>query len=142
MPARVRAEARFGVHVDEPVEKARSVLEEAVREACLAHPWLAEHPASVEWWDGQFAPCATEAGAAIVETALGVAGSLGRGPGHPVGVPYGSDLRLLVNDGATPGVLFGPGDVRGAHREDESIAIDELVDGARAVALTVLRYLC
>ena len=63
------------------------------------------------------------------------------GGGEVVGVPYGSDLRHLVNAGATPGVLFGPGDVAGAHRPNESIAVSELVDAARAVALTVMRFL-
>ncbi|MYI46926.1 MAG: hypothetical protein F4123_11210 [Gemmatimonadetes bacterium] len=58
-----------------------------------------------------------------------------------MGVPYGSDLRHLVNAGGTPGILFGPGDVSEAHRENESIGVDELVDGARAVALCVLRFL-
>ena len=66
---------------------------------------------------------------------LGVSGD------EVVGVPYGSDLRHLVNAGATPGVLFGPGNVAGAHRPNESIAVSELVDGARAVALLVMRFL-
>ena len=32
-----------------------------------------------------------------------------------VGVPYGADMRLLVNEGATPTVLYGPGDPFLAH---------------------------
>ena len=58
-----------------------------------------------------------------------------------VGVPYGSDLRHLVNAGGMPGVLFGPGDVARAHREDESVGVAELMDGARAVALSLMRFL-
>ena len=73
----------------------------------------------------------------------GAASADGGGAGSPevVGVPYGSDLRHLVNAGGMPGVLFGPGEIAGAHREDESIAVAELVDAARAVALTVVRFL-
>ncbi|MYH53834.1 MAG: M20/M25/M40 family metallo-hydrolase, partial [Gemmatimonadetes bacterium] len=90
---------------------------------------------------GQFAPCETPDDAAIVQVARGVARDLGVGGEEVVGVPYGSDLRHLVNAGGTPGILFGPGDVSEAHRENESIGVDELVDGARAVALCVLRFL-
>ena len=40
------------------------------------------------------------------------------------GVRYGADMRLLVNEGKIPTVLFGPGDVREAHRPDEKISKD------------------
>ena len=137
---RVTAEGRFGVPVGERVETARRVLEDHVARACGEHPWLRERPARLEWWGGQFGPCESPAEARIVEVSLGVAATLDAEKARPVGVPYGSDLRLLVNEGGTPGVLFGPGDIRLAHGEDESISIVELMNGARAVALTVMRF--
>ena len=108
---------------------------------CEGDDFLREHPVGVEWWGGQFAPCETPGDAAIVRAAVSAARDLGHGGDELAAVPYGSDLRHFVNAGRTPGVLFGPGDVAGAHREDESIGVSELVDGARAVALTVLRFL-
>jgi acetylornithine deacetylase len=57
-----------------------------------------------------------------------------------LGVPYGSDLRLLVRHAGTPAVLFGPGDLRRAHAADEFVPIAELVACARALALTALRF--
>ena len=56
------------------------------------------------------------------------------------GVTYGSDMRLLVNVGATPAVLFGPGDVRRAHRPDEFVPVDELTATVRTLALVALRW--
>ena len=48
--------------------------------------------------------------------------------------------RSRCSGGFVHGPLgFGPGDIAGAHRENESIGVDDLVNGARAVALTVLR---
>ena len=141
VPETVRAEGRFGVAVQEDVAAARLAFETRVAACCERHDFLREHPARVEWWGGQFAPCDTAADAGIVTAVRGAARDLGLGGGDLVGVPYGSDLRHLVNAGRTPGVLFGPGDVSGAHREDESISVRELMDGARAVALSVLRYL-
>ena len=141
VPESIRAEGRFGVGVREDVGAARRALEARVAACCARDGFLRDNPARVEWWGGQFAPCETPDDAAIVQVARGVARDLGVGSDDVVGVPYGSDLRHLVNAGGTPGILFGPGDVSEAHRENESIAVEELVDGARAVALCVLRFL-
>ncbi|MYD15283.1 MAG: M20/M25/M40 family metallo-hydrolase [Gemmatimonadetes bacterium] len=141
VPETVRAEGRFGVGVREEVGAAREALEARVAAFCARDTFLRGHPARVEWWGGQFAPCETPEDAPIVHAALSVARDLDLGGGQVVGVPYGSDLRHLVNAGSTPGVLFGPGDVAGAHRPNESITVRELVEGARAVALLVLRFL-
>ena len=53
---------------------------------------------------------------------------------------YGADMRLLVNHGHVPTVLFGPGDVREAHRPDESIRAEDLVELAHILAVTAIRY--
>jgi acetylornithine deacetylase len=55
-----------------------------------------------------------------------------------VGVPYGSDMRLLINEGHTPCVLFGPGDVRVAHAADEHVALDEVEACARTLAAWIV----
>jgi acetylornithine deacetylase len=55
-------------------------------------------------------------------------------------MPYGADMGLLVNVGGTPTVLFGPGDIRGAHRPDESVAVDDLVALARSLAVAIVRF--
>ncbi|MDE2783645.1 MAG: ArgE/DapE family deacylase [Gemmatimonadota bacterium] len=141
VPESVRAEGRFGVAVHEDVRAARAALEARVAARCGRDEYLRRYPARVEWWGGQFAPCETAADARIVSVARSAARDLGVGGGEVVGVPYGSDLRHLVNTGRTPGVLFGPGDIGEAHCGNESIAVQDLIDGARAVALVVLRYL-
>ena len=141
VPESIRAEGRFGVGVREDVTAARRALEARVAACGARDDFLREHPARVEWWGGQFAPCETPRDAPIVQVARGVGRDLGVGGDDVVGVPYGSDLRHLVNAGGTPGILFGPGDVTEAHRENESVGVAELVKGARAVALSVLRFL-
>lgn len=141
VPESIRVEGRFGVGVREDVVAARRALEARVAASCARDDFLRRHPVRVEWWGGQFAPCETPDDAAIVRVARGAARDLEVGAGEVVGVPYGSDLRHLVNTGGTPGILFGPGDVREAHRENESIRVRELVEGARAVALCVMRFL-
>ena len=141
VPETLRAEGRFGVGVGEDVAAARRDFEARIDGCCKRDPFLRGNPVGVEWWGGQFAPCETPESAGVVGAARSVVRDLGLGGGEVVGVPYGSDLRHLVNAGATPGVLFGPGDVAGAHQANESIAVSELMDGARAVALLVMRFL-
>ena len=46
-------------------------------------------------------------------------------------------MRLFVNVGDTPCVIFGPGDVRVAHSADEHVPLDEVVDCAAVLAAWV-----
>ena len=55
-------------------------------------------------------------------------------------MPYGADMRLLVNEGGTPTILFGPGDIRRAHAPDEFVPIEDLAAATRTLALTILRF--
>jgi acetylornithine deacetylase/succinyl-diaminopimelate desuccinylase-like protein len=50
------------------------------------------------------------------------------------------DMVHLVN-ARVPAVVFGPGDPGWAHKPDERIMVEELVQGARTYLLVALRYL-
>jgi len=50
-------------------------------------------------------------------------------------------MRLLVNEGATPTVIFGPGDVRVAHAADEHVPLDEVVRCARVLVAWLHRQM-
>jgi acetylornithine deacetylase len=95
--------------------------ERAVAAAAAGDAWLATHPPSVRWIEGQFAPAGTPTDAAVVQR-IAAAHSLLTGSTLGMhGVPYGSDLRFYANDAQMPAVLFGPGDVRLAHTVDEEV---------------------
>ena len=133
-------EGRYGVAPGEDLDAARREFEEAVAAAATTHPWMVQHPPRVEWWGGQFYPGVTDHDAAIVGHVRGAARAvLGRAP-VTRGMPYGCDLGLTTNAGGIPTVVFGPGDVRDAHRPNESVPISDLVAVCRAVALTTLRF--
>jgi acetylornithine deacetylase len=77
---------------------------------------------------------------AIVQSARAAINDVtGRQP-RVEGMTYGADMRLLVNDAGVPTVLYGPGDVRRAHRPDECVPIDDLMTVARVIAVTALRF--
>ncbi len=133
-------EGRYGVAPGEDLDVARRELEDAVAAACAEDDWLRDHPATVTWWGGQFVPGATDVSDRTVTTVRAAATDvLGREPALR-GMPYGCDLGLTVNAGGIPTVVFGPGDVRDAHRPDESVPVEELVAAARTLALAIVRY--
>ncbi|ABU56158.1 MULTISPECIES: ArgE/DapE family deacylase [Roseiflexus] len=134
------AEGRYGVAVGEDLEAARRMLEEAVARAAQADPWLREHPPRVEWWGGQFAPASIPADHPLVQTTAAAFADTTNAPAILEGMTYGADMRLLVNEGRTPTILFGPGDVRNAHRPNERIAIADLRIATQTLALTALRF--
>jgi succinyl-diaminopimelate desuccinylase len=60
---------------------------------------------------------------------------------QPSGAAYGTDARNFINDAQIPTVVFGPGDPAEAHTYDESIAISQVVDCSKILALTSLALL-
>lgn len=133
-------EGRYGIGVGEDSRQAQRELETAVGAVAQQDEWLREHPPVVEWWGARFEPAATSPDHLLVTT---LAGSLEAVTGQrpPVrGMPYGADMHLLVHQGRTPTVLFGPGDVRRAHAPDEFVPIADLEAATRALTLTTLRF--
>lgn len=140
VPESLVFEGRMGVAVDEEPDAARRELEEALAEATSADSWLRDHPPVLEWWGGQFAPAFISGEHPVVGT-LSEAFRSVTGEAPPVyGMPYGADMRLLVHQGGTPTLLFGPGDIRRAHAPDEFVPIAELAVVARTLALTIARF--
>ncbi len=140
VPDTLVAEGRYGVAIGEDAPAARRAFEKAIARAAAADSWLAEHPPTVEWWGGRFDPAVTDTADPIV-TAVTEAATAVTGESPPIeGVTYGADMRLLVNVGGIPTVLFGPGDVRVAHMPDEFVPSDELRVAAQTLVLTTLRF--
>jgi acetylornithine deacetylase len=107
VPDLLLAEGRYGVALDETVAAARAELEAAVAQVNDADPFLREHPVTVEWWGGQFAPGRSDAPDLIDAVRRVHALAVDDGAEQEVyGGPYGSDLRLLAP--AMPTLQYGP----------------------------------
>ena len=140
VPDSLVCEGRYGVMPGEALADARDTFELAIRRGVAGDPWLSDNPPVVEWWGGVFRPASTPLHDPLVSCVTEAAtDALGHAP-DVAGLPCGTDLRHLVHVGDTPGVLFGPGDLRLAHAPDEAIVVDEVVEAARVLALTVLRF--
>lgn len=134
-------EGRLGVAVGEEPAAVRRAFAAVVDHTARTDPWLRDHPPVLEWWGGQFDPAAIPADHPIVTTVAAAHREVCGRTAVVRGMPYGADMRLLVNQGRTPTVLYGPGDVRRAHAPDEFIPITELETATRTLVLTILRYL-
>jgi len=138
---RVVAEGRYGVKLGQTWRDAEADLRAAVDAACAADPFLRDHPVGLEITGGRFSSSRVPADHPLpISVAAAAEATLGRRP-DLLGEPYGADMRLLVNEGATPTVIFGPGDVRFAHSADEHVPLTEVADCARVLAAWVVREL-
>jgi acetylornithine deacetylase len=138
---RVVAEGRYGVRLGQTWRDAEVELRRCIDDACAGDPFLRDHPATIELTGGRFSSARIDADHELPMGLAAVAvATLGRRPDF-LGEPYGADMRLLINEGRTPTVIFGPGDVRLAHSADECVPLAEVVDCARVLAAWLAREL-
>ena len=134
---RVVADGRYGVRLGQSDAQAETELQACIAAACVADDFLRDHPAQVEITGARFGSARVApdhplpAGLAAAAEAV-----TGRRPAL-LGAPYGADMRLFVNVGDTPCVIFGPGDVRVAHSADEHVPLDEVEACAAVLAAWV-----
>jgi len=140
VPESLYFEGRVGVHTDETCDLVKGQVEAAVKGAADADPWLKAHQPRVDWNGYHFDPAKIPVDHPIMETVKAayrdVSGSLPRVEGKT----YSSDMRLLVNLGSTPTMIFGPGELREAHSANESVSVENLEKAAKTYALSILRW--
>jgi acetylornithine deacetylase len=136
---KVTADGRYGVRLGQTAADAETELRAVIEAACAADEFLRDHPATVEITGGRFGSARVDSDHGLpVGLAATVEEVSGRRPAL-LGEPYGADMQMFVNVGATPCVIFGPGDVRVAHSADEYVPLDEVETCARVLAAWVLR---
>lgn len=137
VPEEVVAEGRAGLVPGETLPEFRDRFRDVLERAAAQDDWLRDHPPTVEWIDGQFAPAEIPADAPLVELVRAAhAQVVGARP--PVeGVTYGADMRHYVLTGETPCLMYGAGDVRHAHHADEHVPIADVLVATKTIALVV-----
>ena len=138
---RVVADGRYGVRLGQTPADAAADLRRAIDAANASDPFLRDHPATVEIVGGQFGSGRVASDHELPVGLADVAEELtGRRPAL-LGEPYGADMRLFINEGGTPCVMYGPGDVKVAHSADEHVPLAEVEECARVLAAWVVREL-
>jgi acetylornithine deacetylase len=141
VPEELFCEGRIGVAMGESSQSVRDLFEQRLRALAASDPWLSEHQLEIGWTGGQFESGEIPRDHQLVQLCGQCMRDLSGRQVEIEGAPYGSDLRLLVNMGGIPALLFGPGDVRVAHMPDERVSKEEVVLAARAYILAAMRYL-
>jgi len=138
---RVVAEGRYGVKLGQSWRDAERDLLRCIDDANESDPFLRDHPATVELTGGRFSSARIAADHPLPVGLAAVASStLGREIEFH-GEPYGADMRLLVNEGGTPTVIFGPGEKTVAHSADEWVSVEQVLACARTLAAWLVREL-
>lgn len=131
---RVTAEGRYGVRLGQSEADAEAELRSCIQVACATDEFLRDHPATVEISGGRFGSARVPSDHPLpVGLAQTIETVTGRRPAL-LGEPYGADMRLFVNVGATPCVIFGPGNVNVAHGADEHVSLVQVEECARVLA--------
>jgi acetylornithine deacetylase len=129
---RVVVEGRYGVRLGQSVEDAEADLLRAISTAWSADDFLRQFPVRLEVTGGKFGSAEVPVDHPL-PNAIAAAAERVTGTRPPlVGVPYGADMRLFINEGI-PCVMYGPGDVRLAHTADERVPLEEVVTCARVL---------
>jgi acetylornithine deacetylase len=138
---RVVAEGRYGVKLGQGWRDAELDLRRCIDRAAAADPFLRDNPPTLELTGGRFSSARIPADHPLPVGLADVAEAVaGRRP-TLLGEPYGADMRLLVHEGGTPTVIFGPGVVTAAHAADEWVPLEQVVTCARTLAAWVVREL-
>src|SRR6266480_415190 len=131
VPEELIFEGRIGVAMGESSDAVRHQFECTLANLAEADPWLRDHPLEIKWSGGQFESAEIPLDHPLITLCQQSMFDLTGHKPELEGAPYGSDLRLLVN-GGIPAILFGPGDVRVAHKPDEHVDVAEVILAARA----------
>lgn len=140
VPENLYFEGRVGVHTDETCDLVKRQVEAAVKRAADADPWLKAHQPVVDWNGYRFDPAKIPVDHPIMETVKAAYREASGFEPRVEGRTYSSDMRLLVNIGKTPTMIFGPGELREAHTANESVSIANLEAAAKTYALALLRW--
>jgi len=112
-------------------------IEERVRAAAAADPWLAANPPSFRW-HGDVPAAFVEPETPIAATTLDAMAACGLGREIAARTTW-FDAATFTRAG-TPAIGFGPGAIAQAHAVDEYVPIEELVRAAQVIAVAAVRF--
>lgn len=140
VPESLVAEGRLGFIPGETIDGMMRQTEELLARVAGEHPWLRDHPPTVEWFGGQFAASEVPADHPLTRT-VAKAHQLVTGDDVEISaITGGTDARLFTDIAGIPAVVYGPSENRLAHMTDEYIELDEVVGTAETLALSILDW--
>lgn len=125
------------IHPGENPQQGKKDVQEVLESFSARAPHIRTQVTLLYDWPGAMVPADSE----IVQSLRRAATKItGREP-TVTGIPSTSDMRWFVNDLNIPMVMFGYGFLMNHHAVNEHIAIDDLVNSAKAYALNIMDML-
>ena len=130
----------IGYPPEESYEEVKRELEGYLATVSRLDPWLLHHPASVTWEGYNKEGSKVEPDTPIISTlseafqdVLGVGASLDV-------FPASCDAHFFTRYWGIPAVILGPGDCTIAHTSNEYVDVNEVINFAKILATTILRW--
>ena len=117
--------------------KVKKEITEFIQAIAKTEPWLQENPPVIEWLVD--ADCGeTPEDHPFVQTCINSLSKIGL-KRKVKGVSTHTDMGWFVNVGI-PTINFGPGEMRMAHQNDESLAEEDLIEATKVLACNILDW--
>ena len=133
-------EGRMGVAPDESLKEAEKEMEDRLKSLGEKDLWFLDYPPSIEWFGERWLPASIDQKHFLVET---VSHAFKKIKGYAPRVeasPWGTDGGILSTVGDIPVLVFGPGVTEAAHDINEYIYLDDVVDVAKIIAITIVEW--
>jgi len=140
VPDEVIIEGRMSFSPDEEISEARRELENAVYGAAREDGWLKEHMPQIEWYGFCLNSGSVDKEHALVKTIADNYKYVKNDDPNIVGTPWGTDAGALIRYGNTPAVVFGPGPGGTAHKANEYVDVEKLIETTKIIACTILDW--
>jgi len=151
VPGEAELQMNMGYHADEAAEAERQGagwggalfrrrFEEVMAALPSRDPWFARKPAEVSWIKDLY-PAMGDASSVLIREAVRAVSEVA---GHPVEARVlnaWADAAHLIRQLRAPVAGMGSGAPGAAHSAAEYVVIDDMVRGAKAVALTMMRLM-
>lgn len=121
----LRGGAYFAPEVGE-IGDVMQRFRDAIAQANAGDKFLSSHPARLEFLHHD--DSTLQDPGIHVAAVMGQVLSRRQGDGTVRPGPFACDMRHLVNQGAMPAIIFGPGTIAQAHKSDEHIVVSEYLE--------------
>jgi acetylornithine deacetylase len=132
-------ECRVGWPPGEQLEDVKKEIEHTIEKVAKRDSWLRYHPPVVEWFGWRAEPHEQNPQHPFVQGVSKLIQDMTRKKPTLVGGDAGLDTRFFVRYANIPAITLGPKGFN-LHSIDEHVDIDSVVETAKIIALTIVRW--
>ena len=118
-------------------DAAKQSLVDQVARVAATDPWMKDHPPEVRFVGYYAESAAVDRDHPIVQTVAGCYQEVSGKTPEISGRQGAADTRFLNGFAKIPTVIFGPGPTTQMHANNEWVAVDDLIDATKTLALSI-----